>query len=159
LSSEEKWEDEEKPNLLQKIINKVLPPKKPRESRVKKTKNNKSGGVENIKTKEKVESLSTEQPVSEQPEAIKTKKTKKEKESEKWVDTDKKKSIIPNLGNIPIATVTKRIIATLLLLGFVSLLVFVLREPMSVLICLLTIVIFVDYLSITGQVKTDKWND
>jgi hypothetical protein len=166
LSSDEKWEDEETPNILQKILKKLIPPKKPKvpkEPKVVKNKHkklNKKGKSEiepETITKPNTEQLTTEQPISEN----KVDKKTNGEDKEVWKDDDKpeKKAFVPQLDRqLPGTMVIKRIIATLLILVNILGLVFTSsRNTYSTVVLLLVTFILLDYLAITGKPKTEKW--
>jgi hypothetical protein len=175
LSSDDEWKEDEEWTLSQKIIKKVksilFPSRKPREQRGKRIKR-KNRNFDDVvidisSVKQPVEQV-VKQPVVEtkvepkpEPE-LKSEKSRKPKQEEKW-DEDKpqKARFIPNLDRtFPGPMVVKRLIATVLLLCFTGLLIFVLRDsPIPAIICFLTMIIFIDYLIITGPQKTEKWAD
>lgn len=162
MSSEEKWEDEEEPNLLQKILKIILPPRKPKvskEPKVKKEKHKKLNKKDKNVVEQKTEKTikSTEQPATEQSAS----KKPDNEDKEVWNDDDKpeRKKFVPQLDRqLPGTMIIKRLIATILIILNILGLVFTgSRNTYSTVVLLLVTFILLDYLAITGTPKTEKW--
>ena len=85
----------------------------------------------------------------------------KEKD-DRWIDEDKPKNkkYIPQIDRqLPLPLVIKRIMASIIVLTIISGIIFVIREPIPILLLLIIGFLLLDYLSITGPQKEEKWND
>lgn len=181
MSSDDEWKDDN-PTLLQKIMallspqkikDILLPPRKTKVRKIKKSKETETTNTIDVKEtppKDVVEIKPEPKPeaepepsIEQEPEQkFKSKKVKKTYNDEEWKEENpQKEKFIPQLDRqLPGTMVLKRIITIILVFLDIAGVIFVTRtETLATVLLLATAFILIDYLSITGPPKKEKWMD